>query len=154
MRVYTIGYAGKSAKTFFNQLKDAGVARLIDIRRSNNTLYSGFTRSRDLPFFLSRLCDIEYVEEPEFAPSIELLRQYQARMKKNKKDAAAWPEYAQRFSVEIEARPIVELFRKHAAGTANVCLLCAEAKPECCHRSVLAEHLKTKLRGEIEIVHL
>jgi len=52
MRIYTIGFAGKSAEQFFTKLRDAGVEKLIDIRRSNNTLYCGFTRRRDLPFFL------------------------------------------------------------------------------------------------------
>ncbi len=72
MRIYTIGFAGKSAAAFFAKLKEAGVEKLIDIRRNSNTLYGGFTRARDLPHFLQQLCGIPYVHEPEFAPSAEL----------------------------------------------------------------------------------
>ncbi len=154
MRIYTIGYSGKSAKVFFSRLKEAGVGKVIDIRRSNNTLYAGFTRSRDLPFLLQRICGIDYVHEPEFAPTLELLRGYQARLKQNKKDPEAWPEYVKRFRQEIKSRPILDLFRQHAAGAGDLCLLCMEATAERCHRSLLAEYISAHLKNELEIVHL
>ncbi len=154
MRIYTIGFAGKSAEQFFTTLRDAGVQKLIDIRRSNNTLYCGFTRSRDLPFFLSRICGITYVHEPDFAPSMELLRDYQARIKKNKKDPDAWPEYVRRFQDEIAGRPVMELFRKHVEGADRVCLLCTEPASDRCHRKLLAEHIREKAGPAVDVVHL
>jgi uncharacterized protein (DUF488 family) len=154
VRIYTIGFAGKSAKAFFALLKDAGVEKLIDIRRSNNTLFAGFTRARDLPFLLERLCGIAYVYEPEFAPSTELLRDYQKRLKHSKKDPDAWPEYTRSFHKEITGRPIAELFRRHAAGQDNVCFLCAEAAADHCHRRLLAEYICQQAGGKLEIEHL
>jgi uncharacterized protein (DUF488 family) len=154
MRVCTIGFSGKSAKAFFTRLQEAGVEKLIDIRRSNNTLYSGFTRLRDLPFLLEHLCHISYVHEPEFAPSLDLLRSYQARLKKNKHDAEAWKEFSERFRVEIEERPILELFRRHGNGASAVCLLCTEHLPDHCHRRLLAERLKELIGDGVTIEHL
>lgn len=154
MRVYTIGFGGKSAQAFFAKLSEAGVEKLIDIRRSNNTLYCGFTRSRDLPFFLERLGRIQYVHEPEFAPSVELLRDYQVRMKKNKKDPDTWPEYVRRFSEEIAGRAVMDLFRKHAEGVRSVCLLCTEPIPDKCHRRLLAEYIQEQAGDAIDIIHL
>lgn len=154
MRIYTIGFAGKAAKTSFALLQQAGVEKIIDVRRSNNTLYSAFTRSRDLPFLLERLAGIAYVAAPEFAPSKELLRWYQARLKHDKKDAAAWPEYVRRFQDEIAARPIVDLFRKYSADGDNVCFLCTEPTADRCHRRLLAEYIREHATGTIDIHHL
>lgn len=149
-----MGFTGKSAETFFTRLRDAGVAKLIDIRRSSNTLYCGFTRMRDLPFLLDRLCGIPYVHEPQFAPSMELLRDYQRWMKEKKKPPEIWPEYVRRFSAELAARPIVQVFRQHASGVASLCLLCTEAKPDYCHRRLLAEYIQENENPRPEIVHL
>ncbi|MEW6251642.1 MAG: DUF488 domain-containing protein [Planctomycetota bacterium] len=153
MQLYTIGFAGKSAEQFFSLLHAARVERLIDVRRSNNTLYCGFTRARDLPFFLARLGPVEYVQESEFAPSLELLRAYQARLKKSRKDPEAWPEYVERFTKELAERPVVELFRRHTAGVSRVALLCTEPKAEHCHRSLLAEHIQAR-EAAVEVIHL
>lgn len=154
MRLFTIGFAGKSAEKFFTILRDARVEKLIDVRRSNNTLYCGFTRSRDLPYFLRHLCDIEYVHVPEFAPSEELLRDYQARIRKNRKDPDAWPEYVHRFLGEIAARPIAELFQRHCVGLGSVCLLCTEPTADKCHRRLLAEYIQGSPDHGIEVIHL
>ena len=154
MRIYTIGFAGKSAQKFFALLQEAGVEKVIDVRRSNNTLYSGFTRARDLPYFLKRLTGIAYVYEPDFAPSKELLREYQGRLKHKKKDAKAWPEYTRAFHAEIKGRPIVDLFRTHAADAGTVCFLCTEVTADCCHRRLLAEYVREHLDRGIEIHHL
>ena len=155
MRIHTIGFSGKSAEQFFAALSQAGVQKLLDIRRSNNTLYSGFTRHRDLPFFLRQLCRITYVHEPAFAPSTALLRAYQARVKASKKDPDAWPEFATGVLSEIRERPILELFRNHSEGLSAVCFLCSEKTPEHCHRRLLAEYIMDESPGEsIEVVHL
>jgi uncharacterized protein (DUF488 family) len=154
MRLCTIGFGGKSAEEFFTRLREAGIDKLIDIRRSNNTLYCGFTRMRDLPFFLERLCQISYVHEPDFAPSLELLRDYQAKLKRNKKDPDAWRIFVERFQNEISTRPVMRLFQQHASGVKTVCLLCSEATPERCHRRLMAEHIAEHYESEIGIEHL
>ncbi len=155
MQLYTIGFGGKSTERFFTLLQRADVQRLIDIRRSNNTLYSGFTRARDLPFLLQRIAGIDYVHEPEFAPSLELLRDYQQRLRENKKDPQLWPDYVKRFHAEIAARPILDLFNTHTASLERVCFLCLEPDPEHCHRRLLAEYIKKHSpRGAVDIVHL
>ena len=154
MRVHTIGFSGKSAEAFFAILSDAAVERVLDIRRSHNTLYAGFTRSRDLPYFLTQLCGIEYVHEPDFAPSLELLRAYQARLKKDKYDPTAWADFSTQYLAEIGDRPVVEHFVRHSAGVGNVCLLCMEPTADKCHRRLLVEFLAANDTLDLEIVHL
>lgn len=154
MHLFTIGFSGKSSQRFFTTLQAAGVCKVIDVRRSNNTLYCGFTRARDLPFLLERICDIQYVAEPEFSPSLELLRDYQARLKHDKKNPAAWPEYTTRFLQELSSRPIVDLFERHTADCETPCLLCTEPTPEHCHRRLVAEYIKEHAKKDIRIEHL
>jgi len=35
INIFTIGFAGKSARAFFTKLKEAGVKRVIDVRLNN-----------------------------------------------------------------------------------------------------------------------
>lgn len=154
MQLYTIGFTGKSAEQFFSALTHSGVQKVLDVRRSNNTLFCGFTRARDLPFFLQRLCGIDYVHEPAFAPSQELLRHYQKRLKDKKNGPDAWEEYVARFSEEIAIRPMCQSFNKHASGVERLCLLCAEASPTHCHRRLLAEYILARCDRAAGITHL
>jgi uncharacterized protein (DUF488 family) len=154
VELHTIGFAGKSAEQFFAALAGSGIQCLLDVRRSNNTLFCGFTRVRDLPFFLERLGGIGYVHEPEFAPSLELLRNYQRRLKKKRGQESAWTEYVARFSEELAVRPVCELYRRHLSGRKRLCLLCAEASPKHCHRRLLAEYIASHCDKRVRIVHL
>lgn len=154
MRLSTIGFSGKSAEHFFTMLSAAGIQKLIDVRRSNNTLYSGFTRARDLPYLLEKICGIPYIDEPEFAPSLTLLRWYQARLKKNRRNPRLWAEYVKRFAAEIATRPLLKRFEHHSAGCEHVCFLCTEPTAEHCHRRLLAEYIAQHSKHPVEIVHL
>jgi uncharacterized protein (DUF488 family) len=51
----------------------------------------------------------------------------------------------------MKSRRIEKVMRPERLDRA--CLLCAEAKPEHCHRRLVAEYLKEKLR-DLEIEHL
>lgn len=52
MKLYTIGFSQKSAEEFFGLLSQNGVIKLIDVRLSNQSQLAGFTKARDLPYFL------------------------------------------------------------------------------------------------------
>jgi len=152
MKLFTIGFKGKSAETFFTALQEAGVQKLIDVRRSNASQLAGFTKGRDLPFFL-RCLHIEYEHIPDLGPSDALLREYRSRLGHKKKDDDAWDDYVGRYTAELAAVPVTELFEKSASGFSAVCLLCSEEKPDRCHRRLLAERIASVVDG-IEIVHL
>ena len=87
MRIFTIGFKGKSAKEFFGLLKNAGVQKLLDVRRRNISQLAGFTKGPDLQFFLEECFAIAYEHIPDFGPSEELLKEYRARLGKKKKRA-------------------------------------------------------------------
>jgi uncharacterized protein (DUF488 family) len=153
MKLFTIGFKGRSAENFFRTLKNAGVQKLIDVRRKNASQLAGFTKGPDLRYFLQECFSIAYEHIPEFGPSGELLKEYQTRLGKKKKDDAAWAYYVERFRDEVLSQVIIERFQKATAGCGAVCLLCSEENSERCHRRLLAEYLKKHLPN-IEVDHL
>ncbi|MCJ7778825.1 MAG: DUF488 domain-containing protein, partial [Sedimentisphaerales bacterium] len=150
MKIFTIGSKGRAAKNFFTTLRQKGVQKVIDVRRKNTSQLAGYTKGPDLQFFLEECFRIEYEHIPEFGPSEQLLKEYQTRLRKKKKDDAAWAYYVERFKDEVLSRPIVGRFQQATEGFVSVCLLCSEEIADCCHRRLLAEHFKEHL-PDIEI---
>lgn len=142
--LFTIGFTGKSAREFFGILERAGVRRLVDTRLNNVSQLAGFTKKRDLEYFLRAIAGIDYHHDPELAPTKEMLDDY-------KKKRIDWDEYARLFD---------ELLRSRQPGTRLVpedldlaCLLCSEPTPEHCHRRLVADYLKEEWRN-VTIEHL
>lgn len=154
MKIYTIGFTQKTAEEFFEGLKDKGITKLIDIRLNNKSQLAGFAKGKDLKYFLGNLCGIEYVYEPEFAPTKELLDAW-------KKQKIAWDEYETVYNQILIDRKAKALFidrymREIPDQTGNICFLCSESTPEHCHRRLLAEYLKENCREikDLEIIHI
>ncbi len=144
IRLFTIGSSGRSAEEFFAALQNAGVKRVIDIRLNNASQLAGFTKKRDLVYFLRVIANIDYVHTPEFAPTKEMLDGY-------RKKRIDWDEYERRFSHLLQGRrPVQRLDRDDFH---EGCLLCSEPKPDHCHRRLVAEYLKREWRG-VKIQHL
>jgi uncharacterized protein (DUF488 family) len=144
VKIFTIGFTRKSAETFFNSLKGAGVKRLVDIRLNNVSQLAGFTKREDLRYFTKAICGIEYVHVQTLAPTKEILDAY----KKLKGD---WGFYERQFLDLMAARRIEEDVPRELLD--GGCLLCSEEKPDRCHRRLVAEYLRKKW-GDVEIEHL
>jgi uncharacterized protein (DUF488 family) len=144
IKLYTIGFTGKTAQRFFELLEQNQVKKIIDTRVNNNTQLSGFAKGKDLEFFLKRLADIIYEHELKLAPTKELLTNY--RQKK-----ISWDEYTKVYLQLLVDRNVRE--EMNTESLHRSCLLCSEQSPEKCHRRLLAEFLQ-KINPEIRIVHL
>jgi len=144
IKLFTIGFTGKTAESFFNLLRNNEVKKIVDTRINNVSQLAGFAKGADLRFFADEIGQMSYDHNIDFAPTKELLSNY-----RNKK--INWQEY------EIEYLNLLDM-RKVAQKT-NIdllhenCLLCSEHAPEKCHRRLLAEYLK-HVRNDIEIIHL
>jgi uncharacterized protein (DUF488 family) len=90
MKIFTMGFTRKSAETFFETLKKAGVQRLVDIRLNNVSQLAGFSKRDDLRYFAKAICRIEYVHLLTLAPTPDLLEPY-------KKDKTKWDRYQSRY---------------------------------------------------------
>ncbi|NUQ61531.1 MAG: DUF488 domain-containing protein [Pirellulales bacterium] len=144
MRLFTIGFTGKSAKEFFETLQRAGVRRLVDICLKNVSQLAGFTKKKDLEYFLRAIANIDYAHEPGLAPAKEILDGY-------KKKQIDWAEYEHRFRELLEERGLAGAFKLQDLD--HACLLCSEPAPEHCHRRLVAEYLRDHW-GSVGIEHL
>jgi uncharacterized protein (DUF488 family) len=144
MNIYTIGFTKKSAEEFFNLLKDNSVKKVIDIRINNNSQLAGFTKGRDLKYFLKVICSIDYFYKPEYAPTKELLRNY-----RDKK--INWEEYEKRYLRILEDRRILD--KLDSEFFKDSCLLCSEPEAERCHRKLLVNYLTNSIK-DINMINL
>jgi len=144
MRVLTIGFTKKSARRFFEMLRESGVKRVVDVRLNNVSQLAGFAKKEDLAYFLERIGGMGYVHLPLLAPTKEMLDEY-------KKQRRSWQEYERRFLDLMAERRIEETISPETL--ADGCLLCSEDKPHHCHRRLVAEYLKRQW-GDIDIQHL
>ncbi len=144
IRLFTIGFAGKSAQQFFEKLQQAGVRRLVDTRLNNVSQLAGFTKKRDLAYFLRTIANIDYVHESDLAPTKPILDNY-------KKKKITWEEYERLFCALLDVRRPDK--RLGPDELDHACLLCSEPTPEHCHRRLVADFLKQNW-GNVEIEHL
>lgn len=145
MQIYTMGFTQKNAETFFSHIKKHQIQILIDIRLNNNSQLAGFTKEKDLAYFLREICDCEYIHMAYFAPTKEILDDY-------KKGRIDWKGYEEEFLPLIESRHIENCFEEQFSKYDRVLLLCSEPTPDQCHRRLVAEYLNERLG--CEIVHL
>jgi uncharacterized protein (DUF488 family) len=129
--IYTAGYEGKTVDEFLNLLMRSGIGRLIDVRYNPISRRYGFHKST-----LKRLCnslEIDYQHLPGLGiPG-------SARVDLNSTDSyvALFKEY--RCGL-IDRRDDLQTVMTLVKSKPSV-LVCMEAKPESCHRTVLAQHL-------------
>lgn len=144
--VATIGVYGFDLETFLTALTAAQVVTVFDVRQRRGVRGSQYAwaNSRRLQAALAG-AGLAYEHHPELAPTTELRHvQYdedarQGVGKRSRVELA--PEYARRYVDEIldqvDLDPIVATMPTH--GT--TALLCVEADPEACHRSLIAARL-------------
>ena len=129
-KVYTAGYEGRSIDAFLNLLLQAGITRLIDVRKNPIARRYGFHKST-----LDRLCgklDINYIHVPTLGIHSEKRRNLDG------------PDAYQRLFADYEAttlrdesdsiNTVVDLVTERSSV-----LVCMEADHVSCHRSRLAK---------------
>lgn len=143
--IYTIGYKRKPLSTFINQLREASVDAVIDVRLRNTSHLLGYAKKDTLDFLLREGFGIAYEHHPELAPTPEILDGYH--------EDGDWDAYEARFLPLLEERAAEEVGEEILIRYRGPCLLCAEPTPEHCHRRLLAEYWAEHLSGLV-VVHL
>jgi uncharacterized protein (DUF488 family) len=133
VKLYTIGFTQKSAERFFSLLQENGVARVVDIRLHPGGQLSGFAKQQDLQWFLQRLAGIDYVYQPDLAPTPEIMKGFQSG--KN------WDRYAAEFEALLDDRDIPQSLDRSIFDPGPACHLCSEDMPDRCHRRLVAQRI-------------
>jgi len=131
--LYTIGFSGKDAKTFFELLKFNNVQTLLDVRLNNVSQLAGYTKKKDFAYFLDNICNIKYAHLTILAPTKEILDAY-------KNAQITWKDYESKYVSLINERQIERNLRDVYFD--NSCLLCSEKNAEQCHRRLAANMIK------------
>jgi uncharacterized protein (DUF488 family) len=145
IKIFTIGFAKKSAREFFTCLRDAEIQKVVDVRLNNVSQLAGFTKKEDLEYFLRTIGDMGYVHKPDLAPTKDILDAY-------KKKEINWEEYEIRYRELLRARKAEILVSPEEVN--HCCLLCSEPSAEKCHRRLLAEYLRECWSSNVIIHHL
>jgi uncharacterized protein (DUF488 family) len=145
MKTFTIGFTQKGADKFFTLIKNNNISRIIDVRLNNVSQLAGFAKRDDLKYFLSELCDADYIHLEELAPTKDILDDY-------KKKIITWEVYEEKFINLIAKRNIERIVDKSLLD--NGCLLCSEHNPHHCHRRVVVDYLNHHWDTDIEVIHL
>jgi uncharacterized protein (DUF488 family) len=144
IKLYTIGFTKKTARQFFELLKKNKIKKLIDVRINHASQLAGFAKGADLEYFAEEICGIKYEYIADFAPTKELLSDYQ-----NKK--IDWTEYQKIYRSTIETLKVIETY--NIEDFDNACFLCSEPTADQCHRGILVEYF-WEINPQIQIVHL
>ena len=154
-RAATIGVYDWTLEAWLDALRATRVAQVLDVRQRRGVRGSRYAwaNSARLQAALAE-AGIEYRHHEELAPTTEL-RQLQYTEddrvgvgKRSRVELAA--EYRRGYIREIldqvDLRPIVEAMPADGAAA----LMCVEADPEACHRSLIAERLEAEFRLSVE----
>ncbi len=145
-RVVTIGVYGWDVESFLAALRAADVRLLIDVRQRRGVRGPQYAWANSARL-QAAVADagIAYSHHRELAPTTQL-RQLQYREDDRqgvgkRSRARLAPQYTERYVAEILDRadlaPLVDELPAEGAGA----LLCVEAHPEACHRSLIAQRL-------------
>ena len=145
MKINTIGFTKKNAKTFFNFIKNEKVTTLIDVRLNNVSQLAGYAKRDDLKFFLKELCDTDYLHIQDLAPTKEMLNGY-------KKGGMSWENYEDNFLNLMAQRNIERILKPTLLN--DSCLLCSEHEPHFCHRRLVVEYLNEHTDQNYQVKHL
>ena len=142
--LFTIGYERLLPPELVNELRVAGVERLIDVRYRAQSRRPGMSKTRLSELLGDHGIAYEHRRALGTPPDIRWFF-------KNKREA----EGIEQFRAHVEETAAADLDAlaaelDHAPPTA---LMCLEAEPEGCHRRVLAEQLR-KRRPDLEVVDL
>ena len=155
--VVTIGVYEFDVAAFLDALAAANVGLLIDVRQRRGVRGSAYAwaNARRLQAALAD-AQIAYRHERELAPTTELRRlQYAAddRLGVGKRSRAELdPEYRKRYIREILDRAELDALVAELPADSASALLCVEAHPEACHRSLIAQRLAD--RYGLAVTHL
>jgi uncharacterized protein (DUF488 family) len=153
-RLATIGVYGFSGPSFVAALEAAGVVLVLDVRQRRGVRgpQYAWANSKRLQAALNE-AGIGYRHLRELAPTTEL-RQLQYREdarlgfgKRNREVLA--DEYARRYEAEILDRVALEPIADSLPREGRSALMCVEADPAACHRSLLAARLVGLVGGRV-----
>lgn len=143
MTLYTAGYEGLSFETFLSHLKQAQIDKILDVREYPLSRKPGFSKKA----LAERLAAVGIAYE--HCPPLGCPKPIRNRYKVD----GDWGQYAQDFRSYVKTQKDVLLRLAADASGQRICMVCYEADPSFCHRSLIAEAVQ-ELDPTSETQHL
>jgi len=143
-KIFTIGYEDATAQGVVETLQDAGVELLVDVRAVASSRRPGFSKTK----LAAQLAEggIEYLHLRGLGTPAE--GRAAARAGRHEEMQAVFAEHLRTDAARTDLERLEALVRSGR----KACLLCLEADPAHCHRTLVAKALAERL--PVEISHL
>ena len=112
------------------RLQQSFSSEVLDVRLNNSSQLCGFTKKKDLEFFVPKLSGAKYVHDLLFAPDKGLLELYT-------KKRIGWEEYSDAYDLLLDKRKAMAIYAKKYKDFACVCLLGTQTKKRRSHNEIL-----------------
>ncbi len=138
---FTIGYEGKDIDAFLNILIKNKIKLLIDVRKNPFSMNFSYVKSTLKKYLAS--VEVEYLHIPELGIESE----YRKDLKTKEDYEKLFAEYRKRLPLkEVYINRIIELGKRK-----KIALLCYEKDPEFCHRGQIANAVRHKKYGVVDL---
>jgi uncharacterized protein (DUF488 family) len=142
--VLTIGHSTRPLETFAELLKAHGVKRLVDVRTVPRSRHNPQFNKESLPASLAA-AGIQYVHMPGLG-GLRRARRDSANTGWRNVSLRGYADYMQTPEFEDNLEKLIDLARRR-----RLAIMCAEAVPWRCHRSLIADALT--VRG-VQVEHI
>lgn len=140
----TIGYEGINLDHFFSLLRAGRVDTIVDVRELPLSRKKGF--SKNALAAAARGNGFRYAHLPALGCPKAIRGDY-------KRDGD-WSRYVARFSAYLQTQESALALLARQAQASRCCLLCFEADPNRCHRSLVARRVAEVADAPLWVVHL
>ncbi len=141
----TIGYESATVRGFLDALREAGISLLVDVRAVASSRRPGFAKTR-LTANLEE-AGIGYLHLRGLGTPAE--GRAAARAGRHEEMREIFRGHLDSPGARKDLETLVDL----VSGESRVCLLCLEADPAHCHRSLVAEAVAERTPVRIEHLH-
>jgi len=142
--LWTIGYERLMPLALVNELGQAGIERVIDVRYRPQSRRPGMSKTRLAHLLAEHGMAYEHRRDLGTPPEIRPLYRTGA----TRRAAVAFQTH-----LEATAGPALDRLAGELPTAPRTALLCLEADPDHCHRRVVADALRAR-RHDLAIVHL
>ena len=132
MKIYTVGYEGLDIDSFLSLLAENDIETVVDVREMPLSRKPGFSK-KSLASVLN-LSGREYVHMVDLGCPKLVRDRY--------REDGNWKRYTEGFMKYLKTQDDAIAELSALAATSNCALLCYEADPNFCHRSMVASAVK------------
>jgi uncharacterized protein (DUF488 family) len=140
--IATIGYEDATVQSFLDALREAGVELLVDVRAVAGSRRPGFAKTK-LAANVGSI-GIDYLHLRGLGTPAE--GRAAARAGRHDEMHAIFLDHMQTLEAQAELHALADLVR----GGRRVCLLCLEADPAHCHRTLVAAALNELMPLQVD----